>query len=276
MMNYDSIQTASLFDLQGKTILLTGAAGYLGRAMAHGLCSAGAHVVLNGRTQETIEALAKELEDKNYKVTPCVFDVSNTGEVSEAIKTLGEKVAQLDGLINNAYSGSSGSVEDDTSENFDKAYHTAVSGVFHLIQQCLPLLRQSTAVGGASIVNIGSMYGLVSPNPAVYGQSGMNNPPHYGPAKAALTQMSRYLACHLNVESSKSTIRVNTLSPGPFPPPAVQTDDPKFASNLEAKVPLSRLGKPEELIGPLVFLVSQASSYVNGATINVDGGWTAW
>jgi NAD(P)-dependent dehydrogenase (short-subunit alcohol dehydrogenase family) len=116
------------------------------------------------------------------------------------------------------------------------------------------------------------MYASVSPDASIYGVSGANSPPYYGSAKAALIQLTRYTACHLAADR----IRVNSISPGPFPAAQFLQRDPEFASRLSAKVPMRRTGNPEELQGPLLFLASDASSYVTGANLAVDGGWTAW
>ncbi len=116
------------------------------------------------------------------------------------------------------------------------------------------------------------MYGSVSPDPSIYGTSGANSPPYYGPAKAALIQLTRYAACHL----ANQRIRVNCISPGPFPSEKYLEHDAQFRARLQAKNPMHRTGKPAELQGPLLFLASDASSYVTGIDLAVDGGWTAW
>lgn len=116
------------------------------------------------------------------------------------------------------------------------------------------------------------MYGSVSPDPSIYGTSGLNNPPYYGAAKAGLIQLTRYAACHLAADR----IRVNCISPGPFPSPQALERDPGFHGRLNAKNPMRRTGEPAELAGPLLFLASDASSYVTGTNLAVDGGWTAW
>jgi gluconate 5-dehydrogenase len=121
------------------------------------------------------------------------------------------------------------------------------------------------------IINISSMYGIVSPDSRIYGDSGYNNPPDYGAGKAAIIQFTRYSACHLACDG----IRVNTISPGPFPGAEVQQNK-TFMSNLENRVPLGRIGRPDDLKGAVVFLASNASSYVTGQNIVVDGGWTVW
>jgi gluconate 5-dehydrogenase len=116
------------------------------------------------------------------------------------------------------------------------------------------------------------MYGLVGPDPAIYGATGMNSPPAYGPAKAALIQLTRYMACHWGPKG----IRVNAIAPGPFPRDEIQQEHPEFAARLAAKTPLGRVGTPNEIAGTAVFLGADASTYVTGACLNVDGGWTAW
>ena len=258
-----------LFDLTGRVILLTGAAGHLGRALARGLAEAGAHVLLNGRTAETLMALQAELQGSALKATALPFDIADEAAMAAALARLKADFGKLDGLINNASQGAAASIENDTPQNFDRAYSIAVSSPFSLIQATLPLLE---AAGGASIINISSMYGTVSPDPSIYGNSGMNNPPHYGPSKAAQQQLTRYLACHL----AGKKIRVNSISPGPFPPQALLEQQPDFHAQLCRKTPLARVGTPAELVGPAVFLLSDAASYVTGANLAVDGGWTAW
>ena len=136
-----------------------------------------------------------------------------------------------------------------------------------LFRSIIPIMEKNKF---GSIINISSMYGMVSPDPSIYGSSGHNNPPNYGAGKAAIIQFTRYTACHL----AKKGIRVNSVSPGPFPKPDVT--DMRFISNLKKKTPMGRLGQPHEIKGVIVFLASQSSSFVTGTNISVDGGWTAW
>ena len=118
---------------------------------------------------------------------------------------------------------------------------------------------------------MGSIYGTVSPDPLIYGETGYDNPPEYGVGKAAINQLTKYVACNF----AKYGIRVNVVSPGPFPSNEVQKNR-WFISNLKKKSPMGRIGKPYEIKGIVLFLASKASSYVTGQNIHVDGGWTSW
>jgi len=262
-----------LFNVQNRVAFVSGATGYLGKEMVLCLAKAGAHVIINSRHQDQLEKLSAELSELSLKSTIACFDVTDDSRTDVLLKIL-EKFERLDILINNAYSGKPGTVQSATQEDFLLAYKSAVTGPFNLIQRSMKYLlaAANNNSGGASIINISSMYGQVSPDPSIYGDSGLNNPPFYGAAKSGLQQLTRYLACHLANEK----IRVNSISPGAFPPTESSLRQPDFINNLKKKIPLGRVGAAHELSGAILFLASDASSYVTGANIPVDGGWTAW
>ena len=193
--------------------------------------------------------------------------------IQETIVWLRDRFPALDGVVNAAYSGRAGLPDAVGAAEFLSAYQLNVVGPTLLIMNAVDLLSAAAIKrqGGAAIVNIASMYGTVSPDLRIYAD-GRHNPLHYGTSKAAMLQMTRYLACHL----ASNGIRVNAVSPGPFPRPELRLDDESFYKTLESKVPLGRLGRAAEVAGPVVFLLSDAAAFVTGANIAVDGGWTSW
>lgn len=257
--------------LTGRRILLTGPTGHLGRAMAQAIAEAGGTVILAARRPDAAEALAESLPIRG-QVMP--FDLANLNRVPEAVAALGS--APIHGIVNNAYGGRGGTLATATPEDFAQSFAYTVTAAQALVQAALPQLRaaaiEQSGGAGASIVNISSMYGLVSPDPRVYASPEGTNPPFYGAAKGALLQWTRYAACELAPQG----IRVNALTPGPFPSPKAQESDPALIANLTGRVPLGRIGVPLDIGGPVVFLLSPAAAYITGATLPVDGGWTAW
>jgi len=255
---------SGIFSLEGRVAAVTGAGGHLGAPMARGLAAAGARVYLLGRRREPLEALRREI---GPQATTAAVDVTDEGQVKAFLESIAEQ--RLDVLVNNAYAGAD---PGNAAQAFARAYEITVTAAFRFVREAVPLLRQAvTASGGASVINIASMYGMVSPDPRVY-EDAPPNPSFYGAAKAGLIQLTRHLAAELGPEK----IRVNAISPGPFPSPASQRNFPKLMRNLERKLPLERLGRPEELAGAVVFLASDAASYITGINLPVDGGWTAW
>jgi NAD(P)-dependent dehydrogenase (short-subunit alcohol dehydrogenase family) len=254
------------FRLDGRTAFVSGAAGHLGQAMTRALLQAGAHVIINGRDGERLSALRAHLADQGLsRTTLARFDVSDTA----ASTAFFSEQPTLDVLVNNAISVSMGTIASTGADDFAKAYDSGVRAAFEAMRAAEPVLRRSP---GASVVNIASMYGTVSPDPSIYADTGLNSPPAYGPAKAALIQLTRYMACHWGALG----IRVNAIAPGPFPREEFQRAHPAFIERLAAKTALKRIGRAGEIGGAVTFLASDASSYITGAVLPVDGGWTAW
>lgn len=259
---------SQLFSLSNQVALVTGATGHLGEAMASALAQAGATVYLNGRNLKKVEKLVATLKVQDLDVRPAVFDITDKAQVTDFFNsTCLEKVNIL---VNNAYAGKGGTVVTALDEEYLNSFDVTLVAAQRLLKYCLPLMKKAqTKDNNASCVNISSMYGVVSPEQSVYDQPEHVNPPFYGAAKAALIQWTRYAASEL----AACDIRVNCISPGAFPSEQAQTNRDLMAK-LKSKIPLERIGQPEELQGPLLFLASKASSYVTGHNLIVDGGWT--
>jgi NAD(P)-dependent dehydrogenase (short-subunit alcohol dehydrogenase family) len=258
-----------MFNLTNKSILITGATGFLGRELAIGLSALGAKIYVNSRHGKDCLNLVKEIEKFGGVANVACFDVTVDSHVQE----FAESLDHLDVLVNNSYSGVGGTVQSANSEDYLASYQSSVVASANLIKQLVPKFKVAVDMHGfASVINLASMYGMVSPDHRIYETSSSTNPPFYGAAKAALIQFTKYAACEFATEK----IRINSISPGPFPSVKTQNDSKKMVEKIISKVPMGRIGKPNELVGPVAFLASDASSYVTGVNLPVDGGWTAW
>jgi len=254
----------TLFRLDGKTALVTGARGHLGQGMTRALARAGAHVIVNGRDGARLDAYADSLRAEGFAISTAVFDAHDT----EAKRRFLGGLDALDIVVNNIGFMQMVSFDDLKPADFAATYAATVTSSFETVRLALPLLEAAAAKGDASVINIASMYAQVAPDRRLYDDPAKQSPFHYGPAKAAMLQLTRHLAAELGPRR----IRVNALVPGAFPA-AAPAD---FQARLGARTMLGRTGRQSEIGGPLVFLASPASSYVTGAALNVDGGWTAW
>jgi len=279
----DVLQRDALFSLEGKTAVLTGASGFLGRTFALALLANGARVVALGRSERLkVEAAAWANEFGAEKVAVKQVDMYDVAGLDALCKGIAAEEKSIDVLINNAhelgmatgFNVPEGSLENST---FDQWQRNLQGGVYWAVQTTQTLGLKMKQQGRGSIINIATMYASVAPRPQLYEGTASLNPPGYSAAKAALVAFTRYTASFWGREG----VRANCISPGPFSNTedveganSVSEDSP-FVQRLKGYTVLNRIGRPVELCGALVFLASDASSYVTGQNLNVDGGWTA-
>lgn len=268
--NDDTHSLGALFDLSGRRALVIGGAGLLGSQISEALAEQGASVWVASRSAERCATFVEKLQAR-YPGEHQSFPVDVTDRAS--IAALFAEVEKRWGrsfhiLVNCGWSGRKNTLESISDEDWDLDIEVSLNGVFRTVKTALPFLRETRGV----ILSVASMYGLVAPDYRLYDVEKFANPPSYGAAKAAVIQLTKYLASFL----APHGIRANCLSPGPFPYLSTQEENPAFIERLAGKNPTGRIGTPYEVKGAAALLCSDASSYLNGQNISVDGGWTIW
>jgi NAD(P)-dependent dehydrogenase (short-subunit alcohol dehydrogenase family) len=257
-----------LFSLSGRSVLVIGGAGYLGEAICESYAELGANVIIASRNGEKCRELANRLQKQfGGEHLGLDIDILNINSIISTLSEVKLKYGKLDVLVNNAWSGKKNSFDSISYSDWDYDINMCLNAVFYTIKEAVPMLKETKGV----IINTASMYGHVAPDYRIYDGDKFANPPSYGAAKAGLIQLTKYLASFL----SPHQIRVNAVSPGPFPFPQTLKDE-AFKSHLSGKTMIGRTGVPDDLKGTYALLASDASKYMTGQNICVDGGWAAW
>jgi gluconate 5-dehydrogenase len=276
-----NLSASDLFSLKGKTVLLTGASGYLGRTFSRAVLENGARLIALGRSDRLGREVAEwQREFGRDQVTSHQIDMYDIEALGALLDTIVKGESSIDVLINNAHElgpNTGFNVEAGSFENasYDQWERHFLGGVYWPALTAQKLGPKMKAQKAGSIINISTMYALVAPSPALYEGTEMLNPPGYSASKAALLALTRYLASFWG----RHGIRANAILPGPFSnvedkgANSVSEDDP-FLERLKSRTCLGRIGRPSELVGCLVYLASDASSYVTGQALSIDGGWT--
>ncbi len=266
------------FDLSGRVAVVTGGAGLLGEEFCRTLAAAGAKVAVLDLNHEGAKRVAGAIAREGGEAQPYGLDITDQDAARAVIERIRSQWGRIDVLVNSAALDpkvsaegkvrSSGAFEDFPLETWQKALNVNLTGMFIITQAVARVMKTQNK---GSIINICSTYGLVGPDQRIYQREGQ--PPQYKPVyytvtKAAVLGFTRYLATYY----AGTEIRVNALTPGGV----YNNQDDEFVRAYSARTVLGRMARKDELDGAILFLASDASSYMTGANLIVDGGWTAW
>jgi NAD(P)-dependent dehydrogenase (short-subunit alcohol dehydrogenase family) len=269
------------FDLRGRVALVTGGVGLLGTEFCRTLAEAGAAVAVVDLNESASQAVAESLTNSGYQSLALPTDITQPESVNAAVDTLLSAFGRIDVLVNSAALDpkfdpeavdkgiTPGAFEDYPLDLWNAALNVNLTGMFLMTQACVrPMLERGKK---GSIINICSTYGLNGPDQRIYVKDGLRvafKPVYYTVTKAGVMGFTKYLAAYY----AETEIRVNALTPGGV----FNNHEDYFVKNYSAKTILGRMAKKDEMNGALLFLASDASSYMTGNNLVVDGGWTAW
>lgn len=259
-------------NLDGRVALVTGGAGHIGRAIGAALGELGAAVIVLDIDRGATSSVAGEIASAcGVQTVPLAVDLADEIAVRSVPAQVRERCGRLDVLVNcaalvgtSSLAGWAVPFPEQRSDTWRQALEVNLTAPFVLVQACADLLAAS---GHGSIVNIGSIYGIVGPDPRLYEGTALGSPAAYAASKAGLLQLTRWLSTTL-----APRVRVNAVTPGGV----WRNQAPAFTERYEARTPLGRLATEEDLKGAVAYLASDLSAYVTGHNLVVDGGWTAW
>jgi NAD(P)-dependent dehydrogenase (short-subunit alcohol dehydrogenase family) len=241
--------------LEYKVIIITGGSGLLGKEIISKLKAEGAICINVDISHETCSDLT---------LVKC--DITNTADVDSCLKSIMDKYKRIDGLVNNAYPRTKDwglKFEEIPYNSWRENVDGQLNSCFYFIQQVSKYMLNK----GGAIINMSSIYGLVGPDFTVYDGTSMTMPAAYSAIKGAIVNFTRYLSAYLGPQK----IRINSISPGGI----FDNQNPTFVENYERKVPMRRMGRPDDISPAIVFLLSDEAKYITGQDLAIDGGWTA-
>ena len=259
------------FSLKDRVCIVTGGAGLYGKPIARALAEAGAQVVIASRNAEQCERVAADLQADGHQAVGMALDLGEESSIIGLTTQVMERFGRLDVLVNNAVSREGFKTLDQLEKSeWEAAQRINSTGLMLMTKHTVPyMVAQQKGV----ILNIGSIQGVVGPNFPVYGETGMTSPVNYTYDKSAMVGFTKWLANYYG----RHGIRANCISPGGYGPGvADQYGENEFVMNYKRLTPLGRFADEEDIKGPVVFLASDASAYVTGHNLLVDGGWTSW
>lgn len=255
------------FKLDGKIAIILGGTGLIGREISVAFCEAGARTIILDLNEKKGEALQNKLVKNGHFCEFINCDLTEISQTRDILVKINKKYGRIDAAVNTFYPRTEdwgNNVEKVTSESWSKNVDMHMNA-YCMISKYLADIMKANGTGG-SIINIGSIYGLVGPDFGVYDNTTITNPPAYSAIKAGIINFTRYVASYYG----KYSIRANSICPGGI----FDNQDKEFVKNYIKRTPLGRMGNPGDIATTCVFIASDAASYITGATIMVDGGWT--
>jgi NAD(P)-dependent dehydrogenase (short-subunit alcohol dehydrogenase family) len=256
------------FLLAGRVAVVTGGAGLIGKALCRALSEAGAEVFVADTDEARAKKVVSDIKANGFTAGFIKLDITSEDSIKRVVAKIIKKSGKIDIWINNAYPRTSdwgNKLENVKTESLRKNVDMHMNGYFMCCQNVLEEMKKKKK---GVLINIGSHYGVLGPNFTIYEGTKMTMPAAYSLIKGGVVNFSRYLATYY----APYNIRVNAVCPGGV----FNNQDPKFVEKYKKLVPLNRMAVPADIAGPILFLCSDAASYITGQVIMVDGGLSAW
>ncbi len=259
-----------IFRLDGKVAIVTGGSGLFGKPISSALAEAGAKVIIASRNESNCRDQAKRIRARGFEAEGYFLDQGKEESICQFIEKVLDIHGTIDVLVNNAVSRAG--MDDLEKLNWEKTkegQQINTTGLFFLTKEVIHVMKQNQS---GSIINVSSIQGSVGPNFTVYGNTGMSSPVNYTYDKWGIVGFTKWLANYYG----RFNIRANCISPGGYGPGIDKKGKDEFIENYKRLTPLRRFADDEDIKGPVIFLASEASSYITGHNLLVDGGWTSW